>query len=279
MADMRGLNYKKTAFWLVLLAVIICIVVAVCFLTDQKRTGIVGKNTLTASALPLPKYKNDDYFITSCELSASQITYLVDFDEPVEGDRIVEIYFRKEDGSLVTLQQLGENVVSSHFSHEGDPAFKRYRYTYTFSNMIDTSPIVAVVMNGVEYSFTDHFYHKEVDVPETLRPFLSPYTEKDDTYYVYAYDVCEKLGATLQYDEGDYTICYLNNTIGFSLGKDKIYLNGEERDMGGAAAILEGDELLLPDKYIECLGVSIKRFYPTGRKSRSHSPDEWLITP
>ncbi len=129
------------------------------------------------SAKALPEYKNDDYFICSCEVSATQISYVVEFDEPVEGDKIIEIYFRKADGSLITLQQLAGNVTEIKFWHDGDPDYKRYRYTQDFSSMINLSSIVAVVMNGVEYSFDDGD-HNEVDIPETLRPFLSAFIEK-----------------------------------------------------------------------------------------------------
>ena len=225
------------------------------------------------SATALPAYKNSDYFISSCELSTTQITYVVTFDTPVYGDRIVEIYFRKEDGSLVTLQQLGGNVVSCHCLNDG---FKRYRYTYTFSNMIDTSPIVAVVMNGVEYSFTDHFYHKEIDVPETLRPFLSPFTERNNIFYVYARDACEKMGAVIENNGSRYTIRYRENTLAFSINDPIIYLNGKEKQTG-SSAILEGEELLIPGSYISKLGARIMMYYP--EKGPVHSPEEWLITP
>ena len=88
---------------------------------------------------------------------------------------------------------------------------------------------------------------------------------------------CEKLGATIKNDDGNYAIRYLNNTIEVSLGEYKLYLNGEERDMGGAVAMLDGDELLLPRSYIDCLGARISMYYP--EKGRVHSPEEWLITP
>ena len=132
-------------------------------------------------------------------------------------------------------------------------------------------------MNGVEYSFDDGDHHNEVDIPETLRPFLSAFIEKISTFYVNAYDVCEKLGATIKNDDGNYAIRYLNNTIEFSLGEYKLYLNGEERDMGGAVAMLDGDELLLPCRYIDSLGARISMYYP--EKGRVHPPEEWLITP
>ncbi len=47
--------------------------------------------------------------------------------------------------------------------------------------------------------------------------------------------------------------------------------------MGGAVAMLDGDELLLPRRYIDCLGARISMYYP--EKGRVHSPEEWLITP
>ena len=39
------LNYKKPAFWIILAAVISCIIMAICFLTNPKTTGSAEKNT------------------------------------------------------------------------------------------------------------------------------------------------------------------------------------------------------------------------------------------
>ena len=46
--------------------------------------------------------------------------------------------------------------------------------------------------------------------------------------------------------------------------------------MGGAVAMLDGDELLLPCRYIDSLGAGISMYYP--EKGRVHPPEEWLIT-
>lgn len=228
------------------------------------------------SATALPDYKNDDYFITSCELSSTQITYQIVFDEPVQGDKIVEIYFRKADGSLITLQQLAGNETEIKFWYEGEPEQNTYRYTQAFSTLINPLSIVGVVMNGVEYSFVDDDYSVGVDIPETLKPFLSPFVEKNSTFYVYAYDVCEKLGATIENVDDKYTINYLDNTMQFSIDDNVLYINGEEKSME-SSAIIAGEELLIPSNYINCLGARIMMYYP--EKGKVQSPNEWLITP
>jgi hypothetical protein len=221
-------------------------------------------------------FQKQFYFITSCELSSTQITYQIVFDEPVQGDKIVEIYFRKADGSLITLQQLAGNETEIKFWYEGEPEQNTYRYTQAFSTLINPLSIVGVVMNGVEYSFVDDDYSVEVDIPDTLKPFLSPYVEKNSTLYVYAYDVCEKLGATIENVDDKYTINYLDNTMQFSIDDNVLYINGEEKSME-SPAIIAGEELLIPSNYINCLGARIMMYYPD--KGKVHSPNEWLITP
>ena len=240
----------------------------------------VGFNTdepfevLSATALPV--YKNNDYFISSCELSATQVTYVVTFDTPVYGDRIVEIYFRKADGELITLQQLAGNWTEIKFLSEGDPAQNTYRYTQSLADTINPLSVSGVVMNGVEYSFMNDDYYTGVNIPDTLRPFLSPFAERNDTFYVYAYDACEKMGAVIENDGRSYKICYRGNTLELSINEPIVYLNGNEKQTG-SSAILDGAELLIPKTYMDCLGVRIMMYYP--ERGPVHPPKEWLITP
>ena len=131
-------------------------------------------------------------------------------------------------------------------------------------------------MNGVEYSLVNDDYSTEVDIPDTLRPFLSPFTERNNTFYVYARDACEKMGAVIENNESRYTIRYRENTLAFSINDPIIYLNGKEKQTG-TSAILEGEELLIPRTYIDNLGARIMMYYP--EKGPVHSPEEWLITP
>lgn len=236
----------------------------------------IDKTIDSLSAIALPDYKKGDYFITSCELSATQITYVVSFDEPVQGDKIVEIYFRKSDGSLITLQQLAGNDTEIKMWNEGDFEQNNYRYTQSFSTVINPLSVVGVVMNGVEYSFLDDEYSTEVDIPETIKPFLSPFVERNSTFYVYANDICEKMGATIENVGDEYTINYLNNTLIFFVGNPNIYLNGEEKQLD-ASAIMEGDELLIPGNYVDFLGVRKKMYYP--ERGNVRPPEYWLITP
>jgi hypothetical protein len=55
-----------------------------------------------------------------------------------------------------------------------------------------------------------------------------------------------------------------------------LYINGEEKSME-SSAMLDGEELLIPSNYINCLGARIMMYYPD--KGKVHSPNEWLITP
>lgn len=240
----------------------------------------VGSNTDeqfdVLSATALPGYKNSDYFISSCELSATQITYVVSFDTPVYGDRIVEIYFRKADGELITLQQLAGNWTEIKFLSEGDPAQNTYRYTQSLADSINPLSVSGVVMNGVEYSFMNDDYYTGVDIPDTLRPFLSPFAERNDTFYVYAYDACEKMGAVIENDGRSYKICYRGNTLELSINDPTVYLNRNEKQMD-SPAILEEGELLIPKIYMDCLGARIMMYYP--ERGPVHPPKEWLITP
>ncbi len=236
----------------------------------------IDKSVESLSASAISDYKDGDYFIDSCELSATQITYLVTFDEPVQGDKIVEIYLRNADGSLSTLQQLAGNDTEIKIWHEGDPAQNTYRYTQPFSTVINPLSIVGVIMNGVEYSFLDAEYSTKVDIPESMKPFLSPFVERNSTFYAYASDICEKIGASIENSGEKYTIRYLNNTLVFHVGNPKVYLNGDEKETD-SSAIMEGDELLIPGNYVDFLSVRKMMYYP--EKGNVQPPEYWLITP
>lgn len=53
------LSYKKTAFWLVVLAIVVCIGAAVCFLTDPKAKEDAGDADTVTIAAQLPKFIPD----------------------------------------------------------------------------------------------------------------------------------------------------------------------------------------------------------------------------
>ncbi len=52
------LNYKKPAFWVIVVAVVICAVVAICFLTDPKEEEETGENLLTVEDFEI--FKGND---------------------------------------------------------------------------------------------------------------------------------------------------------------------------------------------------------------------------
>lgn len=64
------LNYKKPAFWLIAVAVVICIVVAVCFLTNPKKTPISFSNIQITwtNALDMRPNEPTSYKLNDAEL-------------------------------------------------------------------------------------------------------------------------------------------------------------------------------------------------------------------
>lgn len=50
------LNYKKPAFWIIVIAVISCIIVAICFLTNPKTVGSAEKNSTTEQGALVTKW-------------------------------------------------------------------------------------------------------------------------------------------------------------------------------------------------------------------------------
>lgn len=229
------------------------------------------------SVIAKPLEENIDYFIKSCNLNATGVEFEVTFAEPIQGDKIIEIYFRMADGSLKTLPQLAGNTAERTCWSVTDATPNTYRYTENFETLTDPLSVRGVVMNGMEYSFWDDEYAVPVDIPASMRPFTTPFVEMNEVFYFYASDVCERIGATIESEGEKYIINYLEKRIEFRLNDDRILVDGEEQILT-AKATFNGQDLVLPRDYFSLLGVRNIMYYPQ-RAGSVQAPDSWLVTP
>lgn len=229
------------------------------------------------SVIAKPLEENTDYFIQSCNLNATRVEFEVTFAEPIQGDKIIEIYFRMADGSLKTLPQLAGNTAERMCWLVTDATPNTYRYTENFETLIEPLSVRSVVMNGMEYSFFDDEYAVAVEIPDSMRPFTTPFVEMDEVFYFYASDVCERIGASMESEGEKYIINYLGKTIEFRLNDDKILVDGEEQILI-AGATFNGQDLVLPRDFFSILGVRDTMYFPQ-RGGSVQAPDSWLVTP
>lgn len=222
----------------------------------------------------------DGYFIRACTLNATGVDFDVEFaNQPTVNSptNIIEIYFRMSDGSLKTLTQLcGKPAGFGNRKITGDPA-PAYRYTENFSSLIDPLSVTGVVMNGREYSFIDPEYNTSIDIPDTMRPFLTEFIEIDDTFYFLANDVCKHIGALIQKADNQYTIQYLGREYVFSTEETTATVDGQVCELGAVPVILEDGELALSGNWFSLLGLSSEMYYSDWEIVRA--PDYWLVTP
>ena len=239
----------------------------------------LDKQIESLSATAVPTSEISDYFIRSCELNATGLTLEVKFKDAVKADKIVEFYFRMADGSLKTLSQLCGKATGTNIQNTAlftGVQENTFLYTATFRTLIDPLQIAGVIMNGMEYSFLDPNYVVPVEIPVTMRPFLTPYVEVDDVFYFFAYDVCEHIGASIKKDGEQYTIQYLDKALSFTPENRTASLNGEPHKLDFPATY-ENSDLLLSREFFTLLGLENSMYYP--ELGPVHAPENWLVTP
>ena len=233
--------------------------------------------SLSVAAVEPPEISN--YFIRSCELNAAGLTLEVKFEDSVKGDEIVAFCFRMADGSLKTLSQLCGEAINMDFRNTAlftGVQENSYLYTTTFRTLIDPLQVSGVLMNGMEYSFLDSDYVVPAEVPTTMRPFLTPFVEIDDTFYFYADDVCEHIGASIEKYGEQYTIQYLDKVLSFTSGSKTAALNGELYDLDSPATY-KNNNLCLSRDCFTLLGLSNSMYYP--ENGPVSPPKNWLVIP
>lgn len=231
----------------------------------------------TLSVVALPTVENTDYFIRSCQINSTGIALEVEFAEPVKGDKTIEFCFRMADGSLKTLSQLFGTPKRMNSSILKNTTENTYRYSATAYALIDPLSVTGVLMNGMEYSFLDPDYVEPAEIPSNLRPFLSPFIEVNQAFYLSAEDVCNHIGATLEKNGDQYTLCYLDRVLILYPDSTQVLLNGEGKELDFAPVEQEGT-LLLPRGVASLLLLTADMYYPT-MGGPVQAPDYWLITP
>lgn len=113
------LNYKKPTFWVIVAAIVICIVVAVCFLTNPKRETMNWANSLraddveTIELVVMPQSVDKQYKLLNAEemgdavslIRESRGTYVAEPDA-YEGKNIA-LYITMKDGTKHEVMNIG----------------------------------------------------------------------------------------------------------------------------------------------------------------------------
>ena len=153
------INYKKPAFWIVLLAVAATIAAAICLLTVPKRdtdnaNAVVtarSEGNETAPAL----WQWFDYLDTPSEMESDLILELPMFPGTIFRYTTEEIIAEKQDGSMVSLIQ-GMPIWNAYFCDVTGDGVPDLCATYSFgSGMIDTRFICYDYQNGASYEMSD----------------------------------------------------------------------------------------------------------------------------
>lgn len=221
-----------------------------------------------------------EWVVRSCTLNAMEISMEVQFAAPYTGGEIVECCFRMADGSLKTLPQL--KGTASCFTAQtlmagSDSAAPTYRLSAVFRTPIDPLSVQSVLINGMEYPFLDPEGAAPAEIPETMRPFLIPFMEREQCFYLSAAGLCGHIGGALEREGDAFTVRCLDKTLTVTPGSASARLNGAELELA-CPPRLEGDGLLLAREQVELLGLSCSMYYPdSGGPVRA--PEYWLITP
>ena len=214
------LNYKKPAFWVMIVAVLICVVVAVCFLTDPQKQTEDGRTKVT--------YVESNIIARSGEytvplLSFPQGTTIADYADCVywltinPGDEETVPFSTWRDGEeihgsynafdSVTFQPVGYFVPSglapqTYLFQNADPA-RSYIVLATFS----TEP------NAEIYAFGAKFPNSESEntgAVETFKGNLKTYYKNaDGTWQCNGYNYKYRL--EIDHSDTDTTFVYLSN--------------------------------------------------------------------
>lgn len=220
-----------------------------------------------------------EYVIRSCTLNAMGCAIDVQFAAPYTGGEIIACCFRMADGSLKTLAQLkgdGTAFTSAVLMEDGESP-NVYRFSTAFRSPIDPLTVRGVLLNGFEYDFLDPDYAEPAEIPRTMRPFLTPFLERDGVFYFSADDVCGQTGAALERDGDAFTIRYLDKILTVTPGSAAAQLDGAALELS-FPPVLEGETLLLPGGTAALLGVDCRMYYPED-SGTVQAPDSWLIVP
>ena len=116
------MHYKKPAFWVVLIAVVACIVVAVCFLTVPKDDG---PHTLEVTGLPAPESGRDPYdkldgaeraaaFLKNADMMSYEFSPLLMYGQYIIPTMPATTITHNIDGQTLTINRLNPALELLH---------------------------------------------------------------------------------------------------------------------------------------------------------------------
>lgn len=237
---------------------------------------------------PAPSDMQDTgYAVSRIALSAMGLQLELDFPAPrksTDPDLILPFYFRMADGSIQTPSQFfgrgspWHNI--SRIRQSGDGPC-----TYLFSapapNPVDLLSVSGIIIQDTEYTFQLPGQTAAVTVDETLVPFLTPFVEIDDRFYITAQEVCRRLGADLWIapDEKTARLTYRGTTVTFEVGSTAIWVDGTPAQLDGGKTLLQGGVLLLSGGVLPDYFQVGANMYFSQPGDATTAPQWWLITP
>ena len=150
------MNYKKPAFWIVLLAVAATIAAAICLLSVPKRDtyNINPVGSEDGETVPV-LWQWFDYLDTPSEMESDLTLELPVFPGTTFHNTVEEIFAERQDGSTVSLIQ-GMPIWNAYFCDVTGDGVPDLCATYSFgSGMIDTRFICYDYQNGSSYEMSD----------------------------------------------------------------------------------------------------------------------------
>ena len=192
------------------------------------------------------------------------------------------LYFLWKDGSLSSYGQLRMLGPSGH-GREEDGGMWSFQYSWRFGHLLDLRQMEAVIFENTAYPLDGgEPYAYEVDPSEFPRPFAVPSGERledagNSSMPLFA--VCGGLGIPYEWDEeaGTLTATFRDVTMTFTVGSDRILLDGAEHEteeMYSAAVYQDGE--LWADAHG---GLSNWQVRSTQSHLEEGSFDCWLIIP
>lgn len=201
------LNYKKPAFWVIMVAVIACIVVAVCFLTNPKRKENKSEIAETISELAPVNVNTgdiDDGVEAIGDIDQNGVQDRIIFGETEENESYLFSWDLEFNGEIIYH---GENVLRCHFGDvwyldlDEDGKEEIFINVYPAVNSMPQTQYVALKKEGskwVELENTDVGY--ESDSYTNAFPITVCRGKGKNIFEI----SCIGLGDVIEYDVTDY---------------------------------------------------------------------------
>lgn len=182
----------------------------------------------------------------------------------------VETFFRFKDGSVKTINQLG-NRRSATFLTETESEETIYEYTYATSEVIDLSTLESVIVKGIEYSFENpEIYEEDVEVPDELKPFhIFIKTRTDDFGNEYSATSLKELAQMVGgwyrcVDVGVAEVTIWGKTYRITDGEKKYIVdNAEDDGIRSKAPVMDENNVMWVDSYDFIRNVLKARYVKT----------------